>query len=535
MNESTIAAQRACGMALDRLDTLLCSDKSSGTFGCVDRDFWAYKTVRGFASAPYQHVMSGLAYLAEVQGEFQPKQLRLDALGVLDFWIRSRNANGSANEWYRNEQSYCATAMGLHSATETLWVLKRSLSVSELNLRCEQLRRSELWLRERSNPYAANQNVASCAARYVLGTLLADSEMQQHAVVSLRDVVGDVETKGYLAEYSGVDLGYSLLSIDLLVAAHQAGLTQCEPLVAGLCRQLSSLAGSRGDLPFVLGSRGTTHKFFGGVHYFANVLESASLLRERALETQPTAQAEAITRYDDRYLTTFGFSALVRRLIFECKQRTVRSAASSSQPVVPRLPIKRADFAGGSFFTHVELGYGIHFVAANGNQVTHLGYVFTDDDGRRWSTLKRPVKSDDEYVFTLVSDTLPLKHFELGYRLLFAYCQVPFIARLVSWWARTRLGRPNKALKISFRREVVNSSASIDVRDRIRIPIKVNGVITAIESFPYHSPSLIDAKRDKANLHQFTRVIGQVSGETDLAICWRITPEGQVIIIIESK
>jgi len=534
MNESKVHIQRACATALDRLAALLCSDKSSSTFGCVDRDFWAYKTVRGFASAPYQHVMSGLAYLAEVQVEFQRQNLRADALGVLDFWIRSRNTNGSANEWYRNEQSYCATAMGLHSATETLWVLKSTLSVSELNLKCEQLRRSDLWLRERSNPYAANQNIASCAARYVLGTLLADSEMQQHAVASLHDVVSDVERKGYLAEYSGVDLGYSLLSIDLLVAAHQAGLTQCEPLVAGLCWQLSSLAGSRGDLPFVLGSRGTTHKFFGGVHYFANVLGSASLLRERALETQPTAQAEAIARYDDRYLATFGFSALARRLMFECKQRTVPSATSSSKPDVPRLPIKRADFAGGSFFTHVEFGHGIHFVAANGNQVTHLGYVFTDDDGRRWSSLNRPAKSDEKYAFTLVSDALPLERFELGYRLLFAYCRAPFIARLVSWWARTRLGRPNKALKISFRREVMNSSASIEVRDQIRIPAKVKGVITAIGSFPYHSPSFIDTKRDKVNQHRFTRVISQVSGETDLAICWRVTPDGQVIDIMDS-
>jgi len=64
MNESLLVNRRACAAALERLEALVCSDGTSRTFGCVDRDFWAYRTLRGFPSAPYQHVMSGLAYLS---------------------------------------------------------------------------------------------------------------------------------------------------------------------------------------------------------------------------------------------------------------------------------------------------------------------------------------------------------------------------------------------------------------------------------------------------------------------------------------
>jgi len=525
MNESTIAIQRACGVALDRLDTLLCSDTSSGTFGCVDRDFWAYRTLRGFASAPYQHVMSGLAYLGGMQSEFQRQNLRADGLGVLDFWIRSRNANGSANEWYRNEQSYCATAIGLHSATETLWVLRNDLSASDLNRRCEQLRRSELWLRGRSNPHAANQNVASYAARFVLAALLDDADMRKSAVTSLHELIRDVEIRGFFSEYSGVDLGYSLLSIDLLVAAHQAGLTDCEPLVSALCGQLNLLVSSRGDLPFVLGSRGTTHKFFGGVLYFSNVLESAALLRQRAVETQPTAQAAEIVRYDDRYLATFALSALARRLVFERGPHRLSSVTTPKLLELPQLPIRRADLAGGSFFTHVEFGYGINFVSASGEQLTHLGYVFTDDAGRRWSSLVGPTSSDHEYSFTRVSDVLPLERFELGYRLLFASCRVPVVARLVSWWARTRLGRPKRTRQMSFHREVVQLSESVDVRDQIRITGRAVGVISAITSFPYHSPSTISVNGDRLDHIRFRRAIDQASAYSELTIHWRIAPD----------
>jgi len=525
MNESTTAVQRACGVALDRLDTLLCSDSSSGTFGCVDRDFWAYRTLRGFASAPYQHAMSGLAYLGGMPDEFQRRNLRADALGVLDFWIRSRNTNGSANEWYRNEQSYCATAMGLHSATETLWVLRNDLSASDLNHRCEQLRRSELWLRGRSNPHAANQNVASCAARFVLAALLDDADMRRAAVASLHELIRDVEIRGFLCEYAGIDLGYSLLSIDLLVAAHQAGLSECERLVVALCGQLTLLVGSRGDLPFVLGSRGTTHKFFGGVLYFSHVLESAALLRQRAVETQGTAQAAAIVCYDDRYLATFAFSALARRLVFEREPQRLVSVTTPKLPELPQLPIRRANLAGGSFFTHLEFGHGVHFVSASGDQLTHLGYVFTDDAGRRWSSLVGPASTDHGYAFTRVSDALPLERFELGYRLLFALCRVPVVARLVSWWARTRLGRPKETLKMSFHREVVQLSDSVDVHDHIRVTGRAVGVISAIASFPYHSPSAISESGDPLDHIRFRRVIDQVSGDSELTIHWRITPE----------
>jgi len=535
MNESTIVVQRACGMALDRLGTLLCADSSSGTFGCVDRDFWAYRTLRGFASAPYQHVMSGLAYLAGMQDEFQRQNLRADALCVLDFWIRSRNANGSANEWYRNEQSYCATAMGLHSATETLWILRNDLSASDLNRRCGQLRRSELWLRGRSNPHAANQNVASCAARFVLATLLDDADMRQSAVASLQELMRDVEIRGYLAEYAGVDLGYSLLSIDLLVAAHQAGLNECEPLVAGLCRQLNLLVGSRGDLPFVLGSRGTTHKFFGGVHYFANIVESAAQFRQLVVETQPTAQAEAIVRYDDRYLMTFALSALSRRLVFECEPNRFPSVETSKSQELPQLPILRANIAGGSFFTHVEFGHGVHFVSASGDQVTHLGYLFTDNAGRRWSSLVRQANVDQGYAFTRVSDALPLEGFEIGYRVLFTFCRVPIVARLVSWWARIRLSRPKETLRMSFRRKVVQSSDSVDVVDRIRVQGRMVGVVTAIEFFPYHSPSQITENSDKLHRHRFMRSIDQVSGDNEFTIHWQITSESGAHVMVDGQ
>ena len=250
MSSETETLQVTAEKATARLMTLLCLDSQSSTHGCADREFWAYRTTRGFSSAPYQHVMSGLAYLSRISRQPEADRFRWFALSVLDFWIANRNVNGSANEWYRNEQSYCATSMGLHAATEALLQLTETMSHAEVAIRSEQLRKSEQWLYKRRNPLASNQQIASCAGRFQLGALLEDKEMMTRALQSLSEITDEFNRSGYLSEYGGIDLGYLLLSIDLLSPAHKVGFTACESMVAILCDQLRSLLSVSGQFPF---------------------------------------------------------------------------------------------------------------------------------------------------------------------------------------------------------------------------------------------------------------------------------------------
>lgn len=517
----------ACKVALKRLDTLVCADPSSPTFGSVDREFWAYRTVRGFSSAPFQHAMSGFAYLTKSSDVFDAELLRDRAISVLDYWLRSRNSNGSVDEWYRNEQSFCATAMGLHSACETLWLLKEDIEAPELNIRCQSLSQTESWLSSKVNPLAANQLVASVSGRFVLGRLLDDDGIADRARDSLHWLNSQFARHGFLPEYGGLDFGYSLLSIDLLAVAHQAGFAECEPLVDGLCRQLCTLVSASGDLPFVLGSRGTAHSFVGGVHYFSGYLSAALELRDRFAIPNSVSQVELVTHYDDRYLATFAFAALARRSTFESVGRPALPRPSAPAGAFVQPPVKHVVGNGGSLYINEAFGSALCWIPTSGSRVVHLGYVFTDESGCRWTSLTSLDQESGEYRFVRVGDALPLQKRESLYRLVFLLCRIPHFARLVSWWARTRVGRPNRKRTIWFTREVMHENDHIVVHDRLRISGRLVGRISRLVSFPFHSPSAISVDPVDVERHVFNRAINQRSGTEEISIHWRVTTDSR--------
>lgn len=519
--------QDACRAVLKRLDALVCSDPSAPTFGSVDREFWAYRTVRGFSSAPFQHVMSGFAHLAKSGDTSDFTFFRDRAISVLDYWLRSRNRSGSVDEWYRNEQSFCATAMGLHSACETLWLLKDDVEAHELKTRCQSLCITESWLRGKVNPLATNQVVASVSGRFVLGRLLDDDGILKRARESLHWLNSQFARQGFLPEYGGLDLGYSLLSIDLLTVAHQAGLAECETLVDGLCRQLCTLVSASGDLPFILGSRGTAHSFVGGVHYFSRYLSTALELRDRFAIPNSASQSELVARYDDRYLATFAFAALARLSTFESEGRPALPRPSTPTDALAQPPVKHAVGSGGSLYINEALGAAICWIPTSGSQIVHLGYVFTDESGCRWTSLSSTDRQSGEYQFVRVGDALPLQKHELLYRLVFLLCRIPHFARLVSWWARTRVGRPNKKCAIWLAREVRRETDHIVVHDLLRTSGRLVGRISRLVSFPFHSPSAMSLDAADVEGCVFNRVVNQRSGTSDISIHWRISADSK--------
>ncbi len=523
--QSTI---RAC---VSRIVTLQCADSGSRWFGCVDREFWAYRTTRGFASSPFQHVMSGLAYVSTLESEPLQQQVRDMSLSALDFWLSSRNKNGSANEWYRNEQSYCATAMGLHALCETLHLLKGKMSSSDLRERLYSAVASEKWLHHRKNPLAINQDIASSAGRYVLGSLLDDKKMCEAARDTLAGVKSTFDEIGYLPEYGGMDIGYNLLSVDLLVTAHQAGLEACETVVSGVCAQMHDLVRTSRWLPYELGSRGTRHKFFGGVSYFSKYVVEARQLLDRCEDSRPHYQMDRTGDYDDRFFATFSFSALARRVSFMGSYESKPDEAALTAASQTSAPIEHQVVANGTLFSNKRLGYGLVWHGNSGEKFDHLGYVLSDRRGRKWTSLTEPNPYDHEYSFKPVSDFMPLIRYELLTTLVFTACRVSFVSRMFSYLARTRVGRPRRSSKFSLRRVVKASEQAIVVEDRIRMHGPQAVSVFRLKQFPYHSPSLMTeympSVSSGTSLDEFT----WGRGVSEVVIRWSI--ESDMVTVLE--
>lgn len=518
------------GRVLQRIDTMQCADLVSPQFGCADREFWAYRTTRGFPSAPFQHVMSGLAYLSTSHSVEEQERLIQRALAALDYWTRSRNSNGSTNEWYRNEQSFCATAMGLQSATETLFVLRDVLPPTEMRHRIEELRNSATWLESRDNNLAANQRVASFSGRFLLGVLSGDEKMQSRAIDYVSKLESEFTSVGFLPEYGGMDVGYTLLSLDLLAVAHRAGFVGCEQFVAGVCTQLCCMVGGSGELPFELGSRGSHHHFFGGVLYFSKVVDSAhNFVKENAgLFAMP--QYEDVSRYDDRYLATFGFSALVRRVALPgALQQSARPLAVNSLNFPPPDIVGRP-FAGGTLFTNERFGGALSWRTSDRPPVTQLGYVFLDESGKNWTSLAYRAEADKTYRFIRVSDAMPLIRHEWLFRTLFSLCRLPGVAGWVSRIARTRAGRPRRSGAVILEREVTTGVDEVRVEDRLSLGKRVQGEIRPLEEFPFHAPSFMKHQQDTVIASQFSEIVKRALGERDPQGNMRITIRWKLVV-----
>ena len=97
-----------------RMISLLDRRPWSPTYGCFDREYWHYKTLIEFPRANFQAAVWGLALLYKTPfpgNEFAGNPQVLDWIhAALKFWAGMRHADGSLDEWYRNERSFCVTA-----------------------------------------------------------------------------------------------------------------------------------------------------------------------------------------------------------------------------------------------------------------------------------------------------------------------------------------------------------------------------------------------------------------------------------------
>jgi hypothetical protein len=477
---------------LKRALSLCCVDISSPNYGSFDRDYWSYRTIRGFQSGPFQHVMAGFAYLSQnppvESGSFYRELAEIS----LSQWIKQRNLNGSANEWYRNEQSFCATAMGLHAATEALLVIRTSTDPRYFDDALKSLALSEEWLRGRTNHLASNQIVAAACGRWNLGALLEDSRMRAEAETILMALIKDFDRYGFLAEYGGADIGYSLINLELLVSSHRAGCDAVLPLVNRLCGLLKSLLSSSGDLPFALGSRGTHHRFFGGAHYFAAYSRDATQLIHRLKSDNWSERVQYFMSYDDRYFATFAFSAANRLLAFENNDSTKVEFVLDSPEDDNPLPLRREEVFGGTLYCNRKLGSGIQFLTDDHKSFVHLGYAI-QFEGEQWCSLSLPEEESAHGVhqFVKLSFSMPLKRFSLLFELLQSLCRVPWVARQVSLWARIKIGRSTEMCPVFLTRAIEVSDGNISVLDLV-VSSSKSGFeqIRPLLTFPFYSPSL---------------------------------------------
>lgn len=195
------------------------NDIKSPTFGCADRNYWHYKII-DYHNARYQEVALFLAFFYLNKEGFLYKNENLLALikGVINFWFKNLNKNGSVNEVYPYEQSFCATSFTAYIITETILLLDLMDIAKEYE---KQLNTNGIWLSKNGNWHITNQIAASSIALHNLGILLKDDSLFSESSRRKNFLMRNYEESGFFSEYGGFDLGYNTITLSCLARLYQ--------------------------------------------------------------------------------------------------------------------------------------------------------------------------------------------------------------------------------------------------------------------------------------------------------------------------
>lgn len=204
---------RLAEASLPRIFGLCDREAASPTYGCCERNYWHYK-LHDFPNIRFQEIAAILAMIARFP-LFKPfyhnENVRALAIAAIDFAFTQQNADGSFNEVYPFERSFCGTSFAGCALAESLL----SLNISGWE---SQLMKLGNWLSSHENLDVANQMAAAANALYLLFLLTQDA---QYRDASERKIAQILEQKGerhFLPEYGGCDLGYLTISLSHLAA-----------------------------------------------------------------------------------------------------------------------------------------------------------------------------------------------------------------------------------------------------------------------------------------------------------------------------
>jgi hypothetical protein len=488
--------------SLPRARALIDRTASSSTYGASNRNYWYYRTLTDFPGGSWQQLMLGFAVLSTIPDEpsINLEEMHRLARATLAGWLKAQHRDGSVDEWYLNERSYCATAFGMAGATQTVLLLGEDLPAEERQRAVAALGRAGAWLRARWHKTVMNQNLAAALGLWCLARITGDRAWERASDEKYAALAKEQSPEGWFPEYGGMDLGYSTLALDLLAGADRWGARAAFPMAEQLCTFLLNTRGADGGFPGRIGSRGTSHTFAFGAEYFSDRLSTAAALASGFRAAYATGGLTGPAHVDDRYFAYFYFPQFAQAYAFGGLGGThpETASAASQESVVNLSGAGLQVVRKGDATLHVSRHVGGALALSRpGLPVAyHLGYEITARDGRRYSSAGwqddalPPDPEVSQASFRRVSEGLPLVRFMVPFVLFVRLLALPWLAEWFSSFLKRRMIRPPQQLDVTLTRRVSRRRSDITVVDELVTSGRIN--VRAIRStmdIAMYSPS----------------------------------------------
>ena len=182
---------------------------------------------------------------------------------AVEFWARSLHRDGSGDEMYPNERSFCATAFSTAAATETLLLVGGDPP--------PRLLATARWLGRQGRSRPANQLAAAALALQNIFSLLGAESAGQASEEMVLNLLNSQTEQGYFDEYGGYDLGYLSITLSFLARLHmKTGQDRIWEVAQSALVFLERLVSENGSYDIAGTSRGTQFLYPLGLSYFAS-------------------------------------------------------------------------------------------------------------------------------------------------------------------------------------------------------------------------------------------------------------------------
>lgn len=200
---------------IPRLLTAIDRNPFRATYGCMDRQYWHYRTA-AFASGMYQEGALALAMVYAYSLPDNPwygcGRVRELAEAAVRFAARSSHPDGSCDDYYPFERALGAVVFSFVACVRTCELL--GLDDPEL---LDWLRRRGRWIaRYGETGRLTNHHALAALGLAHLARWSQQEEFLHAAQAKLQTVLAWQHPEGWFDEYGGADPGYQTLTIDCL-------------------------------------------------------------------------------------------------------------------------------------------------------------------------------------------------------------------------------------------------------------------------------------------------------------------------------
>ena len=210
--------------------------KKKNSKGSLDKEYLDGK--KNFSSPPFQYFSVNFLNSSEIS-DFNLS----GKLNETKFLLKLQNKDGSYDEWYKNERSYCTTSYTSFLFSNLLLNIKNI----DLNLKKDlinSLEKSFFFLKNKFNKNILNQNLAKLAFLQNFNEIQKKSLIIKEDLNFFLDKVHKFITNSNELEYKGLDLGYLtislMLSAEILKRKNTKKRLDIFLIILNLCKNLTS-------------------------------------------------------------------------------------------------------------------------------------------------------------------------------------------------------------------------------------------------------------------------------------------------------